>query len=70
MIAVNISEMIEACLEDRARCRVAGVAEIDPNTEAASHVIALAGRLRGRLGPAAAMRAAFLFWDTLTPIED
>ena len=65
MIAVDISELIAASLEDRARCRLAGIAEIHPNSEAATHVAALAERLKDRYGAAAAMRIAFAFWDSL-----
>jgi hypothetical protein len=67
--SVDIAAMARAALEDRQLCRVAGVAEIDPNTEAAAHVIALVARLRDRRGARAAARAAFLFWDSLTPPE-
>jgi hypothetical protein len=67
MIAVSISEMIETCLQDRQLCRVAGIPEIDANSEAATHVIALAVRLRDRYGGARAMRIAFLLWNELEP---
>jgi hypothetical protein len=44
---------------------LAGVAEIDPNSEAATYVVGLANRLRDRIGPRAAMRAAFMLWNEL-----
>jgi hypothetical protein len=65
VIAVDISDLIAASLEDRARCRLAGIAEIHANTEVTTHLLALAERLKDRYGAAAAMRAAFVFWDSL-----
>jgi len=65
MTAVDISELIAASLEDRARCRLAGIAAPDANTEVTTHLLALAERLKDRHGAVAAMRAAFVFWDSL-----
>jgi hypothetical protein len=65
MIAVDVSELIEAALADRQACRLAGIPEVNANSEVAAHLLALANRLRDRIGARAAMRVAFLFWDTL-----
>jgi hypothetical protein len=65
VIAVDISDLIAANLEDRSRCRLAGIAEIHPNSEVTTHLLALAARLWDRHGGVAAMRAAFVFWDSL-----
>jgi hypothetical protein len=69
MIAIDVSELIEAGLADRHACRLAGISEIHPNTEVAAHVIALVARLKGRIGAAAAVRAAVTFWDSLVAEE-
>jgi hypothetical protein len=66
MIAIDIAALVQTALDDRQRCRVAGIAP-SSNTEMAAHVVGLANRLRDRLGPGAAMRIAFTFWDSLTP---
>jgi hypothetical protein len=67
MIAVDISALVQTAIDDRARCRLAGIAAPDANTEATTHLLALAARLRDRHGAAVAMRAAFVFWDSLEP---
>jgi hypothetical protein len=65
VIAVDVGAMINTMLADRARCRLAGIAAPDVNSELTTHLLALAARLRDRHGAAAAMRAAFQFWDEL-----
>jgi len=67
MIAIDIAALVQTALDDRQRCRVAGIAPASSNTEMAAHVVGLANRLTDRLGPGAAMRIVFTFWDSLTP---
>jgi hypothetical protein len=67
--SIDIAQLIRAAVEDRARCRFAGIAETDANAEAAAYVTALANRLRDRLGAASAMRMAFAHWDSLEPTD-
>ena len=65
MIAIDVGAMVQTALDDRQRCRLAGVAEIHANMEASAHVLGLANRLRDRLGPVVALRAALALWDVL-----
>jgi hypothetical protein len=63
--SVDVGQLIEAALEDRRLCRMAGLVPTDANAEVSSHLLALANRLRDRIGPRAAMRAAFTLWNEL-----
>ena len=65
MIAVDVAALVQTAIDDLARCRLAGIAAPNVNSEVATHVVALAALLKDRLGAEAAMRAALTLWNVL-----